>query len=106
MSNDGRSEERITTPSRTGQELAMRWAYEDAGLPPGTVDYVEAHGTGTRIDAVELAALNEVLTDGRPPGRRCLVGSVKTNIAHCEAAAGTLGVRDTEHRGASWPSTT
>ncbi|MFD7614373.1 polyketide synthase [Streptomyces sp. NPDC059828] len=92
MSHDGAAEKRITDPSTTGQTLAMRWAYQDAGTVPGDVGYVEAHGTGTRIDAVELSALTEVLAEGRPPGRPCLVGSVKSNIGHCEAAAGVAGL--------------
>ncbi|MER5931120.1 beta-ketoacyl synthase N-terminal-like domain-containing protein [Streptomyces sp. NPDC002054] len=102
VGNDGATKERLTDPSRTGQRLAMRWAYEDAGVSPGDVDYVEAHGTGTRIDAVELGALNEVLGEGRPAGRPVLVGSLKTNIGHCEAAAGVAGLIKTvlclEHR--------
>ncbi|EHN80161.1 mycocerosate synthase [Streptomyces coelicoflavus ZG0656] len=60
LSNDGATKEQVTDPSATGQRLAMRWAHEDAGTSPHDVDYVEAHGTGTRIDAVELAALNDV----------------------------------------------
>ncbi|MFF0482255.1 polyketide synthase [Streptomyces sp. NPDC004435] len=92
MSHDGADEKRITDPSPAGQARAVRWAHEDAGTRPGDVGYVEAHGTGTRIDAVELAALTEVLAEGRPAGRSCLVGSVKSNIGHCEAAAGVAGL--------------
>ncbi|WP_327188805.1 polyketide synthase [Streptomyces xinghaiensis] len=92
MSHDGATKKRVTDPSADGQALAMRWAYQDAGIAPGDVGYVEAHGTGTRIDAVELGALIEVLAEGRPPGRPCPVGSVKTNVGHCEAAAGVAGL--------------
>ncbi|MFI9203993.1 polyketide synthase [Streptomyces sp. NPDC053048] len=92
VGNDGRSKARLTDPSREGQAAAMRWAYEDAGVPPGDVSYVEAHGTGTRIDPVELGALNDVLGEGRPAGFPCLVGSVKSNIGHTEAAAGAAGL--------------
>ncbi len=92
VSNDGRSKPALTAPSEVGQRLAMRWAYEDAGVSPADVDYVEAHGTGTRIDLVELGALGAVLGAGRPPERPCLVGSIKTNIGHAEGAAGVAGV--------------
>lgn len=92
MSHDGADKNHLLDPSVAGQERAMRWAYADAGVTPGDVDYVEAHGTGTRIDAVELGALNAVLDQNRRPGRRCLVGSVKSNIGHAEAAAGILGL--------------
>ncbi|MGA5130191.1 polyketide synthase [Streptomyces olivoreticuli] len=92
VSNDGRAKAKLTDPSREGQAAAMRRAYEDAGIAPGEVAYVEAHGTGTRIDPVELGALDDVLGEGRPAGHPCLVGSVKTNIGHTEAAAGVAGV--------------
>jgi 3-oxoacyl-[acyl-carrier-protein] synthase II len=66
-------------------------AYADAGIDPADVDLVEAHGTGTGIDAVELTALSDVLAGGGDR-RPCLVGSVKSNIGHCEAAAGLAGL--------------
>ncbi|MFD8326326.1 polyketide synthase [Streptomyces lydicus] len=92
LSHDGADKDQLLDPSRAGQARAMRWAYEDAGIAAGEVDYVEAHGTGTRIDAVELGALNDVLAQDRRPGHRCLVGSAKSNIGHTEAAAGVVGV--------------
>jgi len=92
VGNDGRAKETLTHPSEEGQAQAMRWAYQDAGIDPAEVVYVEAHGTGTRIDQVELRVLSAVLGDGRPPGRPCLVGSLKSNIGHTEAAAGVAGL--------------
>ncbi|MEZ5320109.1 MAG: polyketide synthase, partial [Vicinamibacterales bacterium] len=83
----------LATPSRAGQETLLRRAYADAGVSPGDVRYVEAHGTGTRAgDPVELGALGAVLAEGRAPGSRCRVGSVKTNIGHTEGAAGVAGL--------------
>ena len=65
----------------------------EAGITPGQVDYVEAHGTGTPVgDPVELQALGTVLAEGRAPNKPCLVGSVKTNIGHTEAASGMAGL--------------
>ncbi len=89
VSNDGSAKESLIHPSADGQAAAMRWAYADARVDPAAVDYVEAHGTGTRVDVAELTALSAVL--GRR-NRRCLVGSVKTNIGHAEAAAGIAGL--------------
>ena len=90
MTNDG-PHSPLMTPSRPGQELALREAYERAGVDPADVQYVEAHGTGTRVgDPIEMEALAAVLTPGRSPERPLRVGSCKTNIGHTEAAADAL----------------
>ncbi|MFE6174499.1 SDR family NAD(P)-dependent oxidoreductase [Streptomyces sp. NPDC056464] len=89
---DGRTEG-IMAPSPTAQAHLLRKAYEAAGIAPHEVDYVEAHGTGTRVgDPIEATALAEVVGDRPEGGRPCLIGSVKTNIGHCEAAAGIAGL--------------
>ena len=93
VNNDGRTGGYMTTPSQTGQERMLRLAYHDAGLSPSQVRYVEAHGTGTIAgDPVELTALGNVLSSGRPSGRVCYIGSVKTNFGHTEGAAGIAGL--------------
>ena len=93
VNNDGRSGGSLGTPSRIGQEELLRSAYSDAGRSAGEVGYVEAHGTGTRAgDPVELGALGAVLREGRPPGSKALVGSIKTNLGHTEGAAGVAGL--------------
>ena len=92
INQDGRTNGLIA-PSRQSQEGVLAAAYRRAGLSPGTAQYVEAHGTGTFLgDAIEANALGTVLADGRPPGSPCLIGSVKTNIGHLEAAAGVAGL--------------
>lgn len=93
VNQDGRTNG-LTAPSRQAQEAVLRAAYRHAGVAPGQVDYVEAHGTGTPLgDPIELAALGAVLADGRDAGRTCILGSVKTNIGHLEAAAGIAGLK-------------
>lgn len=93
VNNDGRSSGLLTVPSQQGQEQLLRQAYQDAGVSPGSVQYVEAHGTGTSVgDPIELQALGTVVQEGRVEGDICLVGSVKTNIGHTEAAAGLAGL--------------
>lgn len=93
VGNDGRTGESLLAPSLQGQLDVLRWAYEDAGVSPSEVDFVEAHGTGQpSLDPVELNALGEVLGEGRPSDRPCLVGSVKTNIGHSEAAGSIAGL--------------
>jgi acyl transferase domain-containing protein/NADPH:quinone reductase-like Zn-dependent oxidoreductase/NADP-dependent 3-hydroxy acid dehydrogenase YdfG len=89
--NDGYSNG-LTAPSHAAQEDVLRDAYSRAGIRPGDVCYVEAHGTGTALgDPIEAAALGTVLTRSRPADERLLIGSVKTNIGHLEAAAGIAG---------------
>ncbi|UYQ66070.1 beta-ketoacyl synthase N-terminal-like domain-containing protein [Streptomyces peucetius] len=93
IGNDGRTSGSLLNPSRTGQVEVLRWAYEDAGVSPADVDYVEAHGSGSPVlDALEITALGEVLGEDRPSDRPLLVGSVKTNIGHAEAAGGIAGL--------------
>ncbi|MEU6476465.1 beta-ketoacyl synthase N-terminal-like domain-containing protein [Streptomyces sp. NPDC047017] len=96
VGNDGRTSDTVLHPSLQGQVDVLRWAYEDAGVDPADVDYVEAHGAGSpALDPLELRALGEVLGAGRPAGRPLLVGSVKTNIGHAEAAGGLAGLLKT-----------
>src|SRR6185503_11846572 len=93
VNNDGQGSGLLVAPSPTVQAAMLRRAYQAAGVEPSRVGYVEAHGTGTRVgDPVELAALGDVLGEGRAAGRRCLTGSVKTNIGHTEAASGIAGL--------------
>jgi len=92
VNQDGRTNG-LTAPNGLSQEELVRRALAQGGVAPAEVSYVEAHGTGTALgDPIELNALGNVLSEGRPPGRRCAVGSVKTNIGHLEAAAGVAGL--------------
>ncbi|MFE9097439.1 beta-ketoacyl synthase N-terminal-like domain-containing protein [Streptomyces sp. NPDC007264] len=93
VGNDGHTSDSVLNPSLQGQIEVLRWAYEDAGIDPADVDYVEAHGSGSpALDPLELTALGRVLGAGRPADRPLLVGSVKTNIGHAEAAGGMAGL--------------
>ncbi len=93
ISNDGGSSGSLLAPSVAGQTQVLRWAYDDAGVSPADVDFVEAHGAASLTpDLVELTALGDVLGAGRPADRPVLVGSVKTNIGHSQAAAGIAGL--------------
>ncbi|HET6710029.1 beta-ketoacyl synthase N-terminal-like domain-containing protein, partial [Amycolatopsis sp.] len=90
VNSDGRSNG-LAAPNPAAQQAMLRDAYRS--LDPSTVDYVEAHGTGTLLgDPIEARALGAVLGTGRRPDAPLLIGSVKTNIAHAEAAAGIAGV--------------
>ncbi|HLM55061.1 MAG TPA: MupA/Atu3671 family FMN-dependent luciferase-like monooxygenase, partial [Pyrinomonadaceae bacterium] len=92
VNQDGRSNG-LTAPNGLAQQALVREALERAGVAASQIGYVEAHGTGTPLgDPIEFDALGAVLREGRPRGTRCLVGSVKTNIGHLEAAAGIAGL--------------
>lgn len=93
VNQDGRTNG-LTAPNRQAQEAMLHQAYQRAGVSPGRVQYVEAHGTGTALgDPIEAKALGSILAIGRSPGDPpCMVGSVKTNIGHLEAAAGIAGL--------------
>jgi amino acid adenylation domain-containing protein len=92
VNNDGFSNG-LTAPNPRAQEDVLREAYANAGVATERVDYVEAHGTGTILgDPIEANALGAVLGGGRTAEGRLLIGSVKTNIGHLEAAAGMAGL--------------
>jgi acyl transferase domain-containing protein/acyl carrier protein len=83
----------LTAPSGSAQKAVIRAALADAAVAPASICYVEAHGTGTPLgDPIEVDALLAVLGEGRELDRTCLLGSVKTNIGHLEAAAGIAGL--------------
>ncbi|MCG8316877.1 MAG: type I polyketide synthase [Pseudomonadales bacterium] len=91
INQDGKSQG-ITAPNEAAQEAVIQAALEQAQLKPTDVSYVEAHGTGTPLgDPIELNALQAVYCENqvRQP---LLVGAVKTNLGHCEAASGIAGV--------------
>ena len=83
----------LTVPSGPSQEAVIRQAVAGSGLEPHQVSYVEAHGTGTPLgDPIEVNALAAALCTGRRPESPLVIGSVKTNMGHLEAAAGIAGV--------------
>jgi acyl transferase domain-containing protein/NADPH:quinone reductase-like Zn-dependent oxidoreductase/acyl carrier protein len=83
----------LTVPHGPSQARVIKDALQQAGLKPYEVAYLEAHGTGTNLgDPIEVQAAASVLGPGRTPDRPLLIGSVKTNIGHLEAAAGIAGL--------------
>ena len=91
VNQDGRSNG-LMAPNPAAQMAVLRAAYANAGVQPREVDYVEAHGTGTLLgDPIEARALGAVLGRGRGVDAPLLVGAVKSNLGHLEAAAGVAG---------------
>jgi len=86
VNQDGRSGG-LTVPNGPSQERVISEALKMAQLKPEDISFVEAHGTGTSLgDPIEANALGNVL--GQKRTNKLLVGSVKTNFGHLEAAAG------------------
>lgn len=83
----------LTVPNGVAQQKLIRAALENGKVEPNAVSYVEVHGTGTALgDPIEVEALATVLGKGRLKEQSLLIGSVKTNIGHLEAAAGIAGL--------------
>ena len=91
VNQDGRSNG-LMAPNPAAQMAVLRAAYANAGVEPREVDYVEAHGTGTLLgDPIEARALGTVMGRARPEQSPLLIGAVKSNLGHLEAAAGIAG---------------
>ncbi|MGA7426127.1 MAG: SDR family NAD(P)-dependent oxidoreductase [Rhodoplanes sp.] len=92
VNQDGRTAG-ISMPNQAAQEANILEALRLADIAPESVQYVETHGTGTSVgDPIEANALGTVYGKARKPGDRCVIGSIKSNFGHLEAAAGITGL--------------
>lgn len=87
INQDGRSRG-LTVPGQSAQEGVIEAAARAGGVSAAQLAFVEAHGTGTPTgDPIEAMAIGRATGDAG-----CLIGSVKSNIGHTEAAAGVAGL--------------
>ncbi|MGN7995396.1 SDR family NAD(P)-dependent oxidoreductase [Chitinophaga sp. 22308] len=89
--NHGGKTNGYTVPNPKAQSSVIMAAMNEAGVSAEQISYVEAHGTGTSLgDPVEIAGLSRAFETGKK--QYCSIGSVKSNIGHCESAAGVSGL--------------
>ncbi|KAL8799576.1 MAG: hypothetical protein Q9182_005787 [Xanthomendoza sp. 2 TL-2023] len=87
LNQDGRTQG-ITLPSAKAQAQNMSSLYNELSIEPRRIQYLEAHGTGTTAgDPLEMQAVKETYN-----GTPLVVGSVKSNVGHCEAASALVGL--------------
>ncbi len=95
--NHGGKTNGYTVPNPQAQADVIARALREAGIDARHVSYIEAHGTGTKLgDPIEINALSRALhaqgSEVVQDAAWCLIGSAKSNIGHCESAAGIAGV--------------
>ena len=85
----------LTAPNGIAQRKAMKTALKNSGINSQQISFVEAHGTGTPLgDPIEMKSILEVYGKERTEENPLIIGSVKTNIGHCEVASGMAGKKN------------
>ncbi|WP_044965062.1 SDR family NAD(P)-dependent oxidoreductase [Sorangium cellulosum] len=91
--NHGGKTNGYTVPNPAAHKALILSALGKAGVDARAVSYVEAHGTGTELgDPIEIAGLTQAFRASTPDVQFCAIASAKSNIGHCEAAAGIAGL--------------
>ncbi|PRA40675.1 hypothetical protein CQ061_30925, partial [Paenibacillus sp. MYb67] len=91
--NHGGKTNGYTVPNPHAQAEVIGDALREAGIDPRTISYVEAHGTGTSLgDPIEVTGLTKAFQQTVQSDFKCAIGSAKSNIGHCESAAGIAAV--------------
>ncbi len=80
-------------PNPVAQTEVIRQALDNAGISARQVSVIEAHGTGTSLgDPIEVNSITDAFRQYTRDEAFCSIGSIKSNIGHCEAAAGVAAV--------------
>ena len=91
--NHGGKTNGYTVPNPQAQVTAITRALSESHTDPRHISYIEAHGTGTSLgDPIEVSALTQAFRQYTQQTEFCLLGSSKSNIGHCESAAGIAGL--------------
>lgn len=91
--NHGGRTSGYSVPSPAAQGAVIAEALTASGVDARSLGYLEAHGTGTALgDPLEVVGLNKAFEAHGVLPEHCAIGSVKSNIGHCESAAGIAGL--------------
>jgi len=91
--NHGGKTNGYSVPNPNAQKNVILNALMNSNINPEDISYVEAHGTGTKLgDPIEITGLSQAFGKFTPKKQYCALGSVKSNIGHCESAAGIAGL--------------
>jgi acyl transferase domain-containing protein/ribosomal protein S18 acetylase RimI-like enzyme/aryl carrier-like protein len=91
--NAGGKTNGYTVPNPQAQSAVISKALHRANIAASDISYVEAHGTGTALgDPIEIAGLTRAFEQATRDKQFCAIGSLKSNIGHCESAAGIAGL--------------
>jgi acyl transferase domain-containing protein/acyl carrier protein len=91
VNQDGRTNG-ITAPNPESQTRLEQEVYDKFRIDPESIQLIEAHGTGTKLgDPIEVEGLKNAFKKYTRKKEYCALGSVKSNIGHCLAAAGIAG---------------
>ncbi|EAL71629.1 hypothetical protein DDB_G0271530 [Dictyostelium discoideum AX4] len=82
------------SPSKQSQFNNINSAFKSTNdkLSINDIQYIEAHGTGTKTgDPIETEAISMAFKN-RDKSTPILIGSIKSNIGHCEAGSGVASL--------------
>lgn len=88
-----------SAPHLEGMKEAVKRAYREACIAPETVGYIEAQGMASPLcDRTEVEAFDAAFADleggrvARASAARCVIGTLKPSIGHCEYVSGMASV--------------
>jgi fatty acid synthase len=86
ISCDGFTPSGLLSPSSEDQARLLREVYNECGITPDQLSFFEAHASATKVgDLKEVQVIDEFL--GKLRQKPLLIGSVKSNVGHTEAAS-------------------
>lgn len=96
--NHGGKATGYTVPNPRAHQEVIQSALKRAQVDARDISYIECHGTGTDLgDPIEIAGLRLAFEQTTQEKQFCGIGTVKSNIGHCEATAGIAGLIKVAH---------